>query len=136
MNLQQLNNALTSTIDLAAGLAVPTAIAYTGGYIYGALSNADKGLAARAFMTSIWVLYAFQAMVHYATNGERANPKAFYATQLLGTDCLGIVQIIAYRKLNLIGMLGTAVFSAFLLIGSLTYLNKLDQFYKPGANQS
>lgn len=48
MNLQNLNSALTSTLDVAAGLAVPTVIGYTGGMIYGALTNADKTIAAKS----------------------------------------------------------------------------------------
>ena len=136
MNLQQLNNAFTSGLDIAAGLTIPTAIAYTGGYIYGAITNADKVLAARAFAISILVKYAFQAIVHFATDGERKNPKAFYAAQLLGTDALGIIQIAAYRQMDIIGTLGTTVLSAFLLIGTLIYLNKLDKYYNHAADES
>lgn len=75
------------------------------------------------------VYYAFQAIVDYLTEGEQKNPSAFYVSQLLGNDVLGCIQILAYRKLNIIGTFGTAVISAYLLVGSLTYINKLDKYY-------
>lgn len=129
MNLQQMNHAFTSFLDIAAGLALLPAITYCGGYIYGTLCNADKVVAARAFTISLLVYYAFQAIAHYAAGDEKKNPHAFFAVQLLGTDALGFLQILAYRRLNLIGTVGTGVFSAFIIIGSLPYLTKINKLY-------
>lgn len=130
MNLQKMNNAFTTFLDTAAGLAFLPAMAYCGGYLYGTLFTVNKDVAARAFTISLFVYYAFQAIAHYAVGNEKKNPHAFYAIQLLGTDSLGFLQIIAYRRLNLIGTVGTGVLSAFILVGSLPYLSKLNKLYQ------
>jgi hypothetical protein len=126
MNLQQLNHIMTSGLDLVAGLTVPCAIAYAGGYLYGTINNVDKVLTARAFTISVLVYYAFQAIVYYAAERDRKDHKRFYTAQLVGTDVLGAIQIAAYRKMKIIGTIGTTILSTFLLIGTLIYINKLD----------
>lgn len=112
------------------GLAILPAMAYCGGYLYGTLCNANKVVAARAFTISLLVYYAFQAIAHYTVGNEKKNPHAFYAVQLLGTDSLGLLQILAYRRLKLIGTVGTGVLAAFIIMGSLPYLSKLNKLYQ------
>lgn len=127
MQIQQFNDAFTTTLDLAAGLLVPSALSYGGGLLYGTFCNVDKILAARLFTISTIVYYTFQALAHFGTKGEKVNPKAFYATQILGMDAQGALMILAYRRLNIIGTIGTTFISTLMLFGTLTYLGKLVQ---------
>lgn len=131
MNLQQFNLTFTSILDFAAGLAFPGGLAFAGGYfIYGNIFDTNKSVTGLAFTISVWTHALFQTLVHYETGGEKKNPKAFCAAQLIGTNALGAAQILIYRKLNIISMVGTLIFLSFMTVGSLTYVNKLARIRK------
>lgn len=119
MKLQQFNDAFFSVLDYAAGAAIPLTISYTGGILYGALFKADKTVAALAFTISRLVYDAFQALNYLLTGGKEKNPKTYLAAQLIGIGSLGVLQIVAYRRLKLIGTLGTILISSFLIGGSV-----------------
>jgi hypothetical protein len=126
MTLVQFNLAFSGALDLAAGAAVPSLISYAGGRLYGALAHVDPSIASKAFMASTIAAHAFQTWASFATGGGR-DARGFCQYQLLGVALLGSIQIYAYRKLQLISSLGTAVLAAFTICGSLEYMRKLNK---------
>jgi hypothetical protein len=91
----------------------------------GPLFNVNRKVAAQAFAVTQFALSAFTLFNFLVTGGQQKNPKAFYAIQLVGAFALGIVQIMVFRRLNLIATLGTAFLTAnvlFLAASNLTGL--------------
>lgn len=109
---------ILNTIDSAFGIAIGTAACYGAGYLYGAICNVNKTLAARAFAVTIAVKLTFDVIARMATGGEDKDAKTFYTAHLVGDALLATLHIVAFRHFNLMGRLGTAFFSfcAFIIL--------------------
>lgn len=109
---------ITNTVDSTFGIALGTAGCYAIGYVYGAICKVNRTLAARAFAITVATKLTFDVLTKLATGGVEKNPKAFYATHLVGDALLAALHILAFRHLNLMGELGTAFFSfaAFIIL--------------------
>jgi hypothetical protein len=111
---------MTTIFRMGAGIPLSAGV----GYLYGALFNVNKKIATQAFAIGNFTVAVLDLINEYA---NKKNPIGFYATRLVGYTVLGMIQIAAFRRLNLIATLGTVVFSLFLATAAannLTNLNK------------
>lgn len=109
---------IARTIDSTFGIAFGTAACYAAGYVYGAICNVNKTLAARAFAITIATKLTFDVITRMTTGGKDKNPETFYTVHLVGDALLASLHIVAFRHFNLMGQLGTAFFSfcAFIIL--------------------
>ena len=66
-------------------------------------------------------------IVDLSTGGRLQHPKIFYTTLTIGEGILGILQILALRRLQLIGAIGTIICSVGLYARTLYHLHLLNQ---------
>jgi hypothetical protein len=111
-------------IDSSLSLGTVAASAVVG-YAYGAFFKVNKKVAAQAFAVSQFVFCTSTILNVIVTKGPEANPKSFYAIQILITVALGIVEIIAFRRLNLIASLGTVFLAANVMYNAASNLSGL-----------
>ena len=81
------------------------------GYLYGAMFNADKKLAAKAVAILSTTQALFNLLNGFVTGGPEQNKKAYYFNATIGKLIIESVAIIAFRRLNLIAERGTIVLS-------------------------
>ena len=108
--------------------AVGNSAVYFGvGYLYGALTGKDRWMAAQVLAIYALANTVLNVIVDLSTGGRLQHPKIFYTTLTIGEGILGILQILALRRLQLIGAIGTIICSVGLYARTLYHLHLLNQ---------
>lgn len=143
MNIQQ---AMFSICDIGFGGIV----GYALGYAYGAVFNVNNKVAAQAVMMHCIAMATLKNFALFATGGSifvaaaitpknptgrvYDNPQAYRLLNLAGEPLIEIVSIIAFRRLNLIGNLGTALITLNVIMGILELKGAIAA-YNPNGSQ-
>ncbi len=118
MNTERIiNHAFYSGVFASLGCGI--------GYLYGSLSHSNRMVSAKAFAISGIAAYILLLYQPSLTDANETDLKHYQAAYTVGCTCLGIIEIVAFKQLNLIATLGTIVFSVLLVVETINNLNKL-----------
>lgn len=109
---------------IGIGAVVNSAVYFGVGYLYGTLSDADGWMLGQALAIYAVANTILKVLIDLSTGGKTAHPKIFYTALTIGEGILGVLQIVALRRLQLIGTIGTIICTVGLYARTIYHLNE------------
>lgn len=97
---------------VATGIVVNSLVSLGAGYLYGVVADANPEKSALAFLSYAVSVTVWKIFVDYATGGLKEQPKVYTTAMAIGEGMIGVIEIVALRRMQLIGGIGTIVCAA------------------------
>lgn len=122
-------NQETRAEALLIGIIANSFIYYGGGYLYGTLTEkVQPHLTAQAAAIYALSNTLFKFIVDLVIGGTKDHPKTYHTVLMIGEGAIGILNILAWRRFNFIGKVGTVVCGGLLYARMIYHFRDLNNY--------